>query len=92
MPLFVYDEHVAHHSVASYGTHEDSEYLPLRPARLVRSMALMAVSVLLVSYWGVVMAVNVLLVSFWDVVMAVNVLLICYYGIVMAVNVLLMSY
>jgi hypothetical protein len=46
MPLFVYDEHVAHHSVASYGTHEDSEYLPLRPARLVRSMALMAVSVL----------------------------------------------
>ena len=46
MPLFVYDEHVAHHSVASYGTPEDSEYLPLRPARLVRSMALMAVSLL----------------------------------------------
>lgn len=46
MPLFLYDEHVAHHSVVSYGTREDSEYLPLRPARLVRSMALMAVSLL----------------------------------------------
>jgi fatty acid desaturase len=44
--LFLYDEHVAHHSAVSYGTLEDSEYLPLRPARLVRSMALMAVSVL----------------------------------------------
>lgn len=46
MPLFLYDEHSAHHSMVTYGTHEDSEYLPLRSARLFRSAALMAVSLL----------------------------------------------
>lgn len=42
MPLFLYDEHGDHHSTASYGTHKDSEYLSLRSARLFRSVAVMA--------------------------------------------------
>ena len=46
MPLFLYDEHGAHHSKVTYGTHADSEYLSLRSARLCRSMALMSVSLL----------------------------------------------
>lgn len=46
MPLFLYDEHVAHHSKVSYGTITDSEYMPLNRARFRRCIVLMAVSLL----------------------------------------------
>ena len=44
MPLFLYDEHIAHHSMVSYGTYKDPEYVKLRSARLFRSIAVMVVS------------------------------------------------
>jgi fatty acid desaturase len=44
MPLFLYDEHSAHHALYTYGTKNDSEYLSLRSARVTRSFSLMAIS------------------------------------------------
>jgi fatty acid desaturase len=38
MPSFLYDNHTAHHSNQSYGTHDDSEYLSLARRRWLRAL------------------------------------------------------